>query len=216
MVQIRELFLPHDRPTSETRASNAKDPILGLHRPPGHSKSRSSQHMESMGPWRSTERARSIDASTASPARPLLFPRAGHTQAMWMHQATPLQPDQATTKILVQKYHSLRHDQREPSTVSPHDGDETDAGVRRSARQEVQFHHQRHRKSAMAAQASHEFNMPRIDCRRGLQRSTLAFLTPAPCAVWARVFDRSELTFSRELRFRRTVNTTHVRSTLRL
>ena len=44
--------------------------------------------------WKSPERARSFDASAASSERPLPFPRAGHTQAMWRHRATPLQPDE--------------------------------------------------------------------------------------------------------------------------
>ena len=42
---------------------------------------------------RSAGRARPIEASAASPARPLLLPRAGHAQAMWRHRATPLQPE---------------------------------------------------------------------------------------------------------------------------
>ena len=32
----------------QTLANSAKDPIPGLHKPPGHSKSRSSEHMQSM------------------------------------------------------------------------------------------------------------------------------------------------------------------------
>ena len=42
---------------------------------------------------RSAGRARPIEASATFPARPLLFPRAGHAQAMWRHRATPLQPE---------------------------------------------------------------------------------------------------------------------------
>ena len=42
---------------------------------------------------RSAGRARPIEASAASPARPLLNPRAGHAQAMWRHRTTPLQPE---------------------------------------------------------------------------------------------------------------------------
>ena len=56
------------------------------HRPPGPhsiSKLRSSEHMQSMGREEVTARARSFDASAASSERPLPFPRAGHTQAMW-------------------------------------------------------------------------------------------------------------------------------------
>ena len=42
---------------------------------------------------RSAGRARPIEASATFPARPLLFPRAGHAQAMWRHRIAPLQPE---------------------------------------------------------------------------------------------------------------------------
>jgi hypothetical protein len=42
---------------------------------------------------RSAGRARPIEASAASPARPLLNPRAGHAKAMWRHRTTPLKPE---------------------------------------------------------------------------------------------------------------------------
>ena len=57
----------------------------------------------------------------------------------------------------------MRHDQREPSAVSAHDEDETDAGVRRPARHEARLHHQEHQRSATGAPPLPSINMPRID-----------------------------------------------------
>ena len=65
-------------------------------------------------------------------------------------------------KISVHKYHSVRHDQREPSAVSAHDEDETDAGVRRPARHEARLHHQEHERSAIGAPPRPYINMPRL------------------------------------------------------
>ena len=66
-------------------------------------------------------------------------------------------------EILVHKYHSVRHDQREPSAVSAHDEDETDAGIRRPARHEARLHHQEHQRSAIGAPPRPSINMPRLD-----------------------------------------------------
>ena len=93
MVQIRKKLLRplhlivrrypayHMTSRPQWHASSEKNRIPGLHRPPGHSKLRSSQHMESMCREESG-RARSFDASAASSERPLCVPRAGHTQAI--------------------------------------------------------------------------------------------------------------------------------------
>jgi hypothetical protein len=138
-----------------------RPPPIASHRPPVHSKLRSKEHKQCMCPHQSAGRARPNDASPAFPGRPLRFPRSGHAQAMWRHRPEPLLPE-ARRKYWSTNIHSVKHDTQEPSTVPTPDEDETGARVRRSARQEVQFHHQRHRKSAIAAQASHEFNMPRM------------------------------------------------------
>ena len=68
-----------------------------------------------------------------------------------------------SSKIWVHKYHSVRHNQREPSAVSAHDEDETDAGVRRPARHEARLHHQEHQRSAIGAPPRPSINMTRID-----------------------------------------------------
>ena len=68
-----------------------------------------------------------------------------------------------SSKIWVHKYHSVRHDQREPSTVSTHDEDETDAGVQRPARHEARLHHQEHQRNAIGAPPRTSINMPRLD-----------------------------------------------------
>ena len=52
-----------------------------------------------------------------------------------------------SSKIWVHKYHSVRHDQREPSAVSVHDEHETGEFVRRPARHEARLHHQEHQTS---------------------------------------------------------------------
>ena len=57
----------------------------------------------------------------------------------------------------------MRHDQREPSAVSAHDEDETDAGIRRPARHEARLHHQEHQRSAIGAPPRPSINMPRLD-----------------------------------------------------
>ena len=57
----------------------------------------------------------------------------------------------------------MRHDQREPSAVSAHDEDETDAGVRRPARHEARLYHQEHQRSAIGAPPRPSINMPRLD-----------------------------------------------------
>ena len=43
-------FASHMTYTRQALANNAKDPIPGLHRPPGHSTLRSSEHMQYMCP----------------------------------------------------------------------------------------------------------------------------------------------------------------------
>ena len=66
-------------------------------------------------------------------------------------------------KIPVHKYHSVRHDQREPSAVSAHDEDETDAGVRRPTRHEARLYHQLHKWRAKGAPPRPSINMLRMD-----------------------------------------------------
>ena len=80
-------------PLPQWHASSEKARIPGLHRPPGHSKSRSSKHMQSTCREEHWKSSIIRDASAASSERPLPFPLAGHTQAMWRHRATPLQPE---------------------------------------------------------------------------------------------------------------------------
>ena len=83
-----------------------------------------------------------------------------------------------SSKIWVHKYHSVRHDQREPSAVSAHDEDETDAGVRRPARHEARLYHQEHQRSAIGAPPRPSINMPRLRSAvlRGVQKSGNAYL----------------------------------------
>ena len=59
----------------------------------------------------------------------------------------------------------MRHDQQEPSAVSAHDEDETDAGVRRPARQEARIYHQLRLKSAIGAPPRPSINMTRMDAK---------------------------------------------------
>ena len=142
-------------------ASSEKNRIPGLHRPPGHSKSRSSEHMESMGReerWERSINRRFCCVLCASSSLPTCTPYPGHVDAL-----SNASTARCTVRLSVHKYDSVRHDQREPSAVSAHDEDETDAGVRRPARHEARLHHQDHQRSAIGAPSRHSINMLRLD-----------------------------------------------------
>ena len=64
----------------------------------------------------------------ASSSLPTCSPYPGHVDAL--SNASTVR---CTLRISVHKYHSVRHDQREPSAVSAHDEDETGEFVRRPA-----------------------------------------------------------------------------------
>ena len=141
--------------------SSEKNRIPGLHRPPGHSKSRSSEHMESMGReerWKSSIHRRFCCVLCASSSLPTCSPYPGHVDAL--SNASTVR---CTLRISVHKYHSVRHDQREPSTVSAHDEDETGEFVRRPARQEARLYHSLRQRSAIGALPRPSINMPRLD-----------------------------------------------------
>ena len=143
-------------------ASSEKNRMPGLHRPPGHSKSRSSEHMESMGPreehWKSSIYRRFCCVLCASSSLPTCSPYPGHVDAL-----SNASTARCTVRLSVHKYDSVRHDQREPSAVSVHDEHETGEFVRRPARHEARLHHQEHQRSAIGASPRPSIHMPRLD-----------------------------------------------------
>ena len=135
LVQIREKNVPplhfitmryaayHMTTRSQRLASNAKDSLSGLHRPPVHSKLRSKEHMQCTCPperWKSSTKRRFSCFPWASSALPTFRPYPGHVDASMRASEAP-----CSSKISVQKHHPVRHDQREPSAVLAHDEDET-------------------------------------------------------------------------------------------
>ena len=108
--------------------------------------------------WKSSIHRRFCCVLCASSSLPTCRPYPGHVEAL-----SNASTARGTKRIWVHKYHAVRHDQREQSTVSTHDEDETYAGVRRPARHEARLHHQEHQRSAIGAPPRHSINMLRMD-----------------------------------------------------
>ena len=108
--------------------------------------------------WKSSTNRSFCCVPCSSSAQPTCRPCPGHVKAS-NHTSTA----RGTKKICVHKYHSVLHDQREPSTVSTHDEDETDAGVRRPVRHEARLYHRLHKWRAIGAPPHPSINMLRMD-----------------------------------------------------
>ena len=108
--------------------------------------------------WKSSTKRRFSCFPWASSALSTFRSCPGHVEA-----SSRASEARGTERILVHKSQSVRHDQREPSTVLAHDEDKTEAGVRRPAWQEARLYHQLRQRSAIGPPPRPAINMPRLD-----------------------------------------------------